>query len=296
MVKIGLGLIGLQNWFGGDLMKALELIRIAEAKGLDMVSVTDHVVMGKHIENYPYGPFPMPLEFPWYEPIALLSAAAALTSRIRLTTGIIIGPLRSAALLAKQIATLDTLSHGRFDLGIGVGWQKDEYIASGLPFEGRFNTMIEQVQAMKALWRDVPARFRGGKLNFEDIYCLPQPKSMHIMFGVAPSDLNIARIAEHGDGWIPMEQRPEKLAPIIEKLRAAFKARGRDPKTLEVRAVPKPVFKDDAPDFDATAEAVPALLKAGATQLEYHPVMWCRGAPDFEGFVDRLVALKKKHS
>lgn len=296
MVKVSLGLIGLQNWFNGDLTKALELTRIADSKGVDALSITDHVVMGVHTENYPYGPFPMPLEFPWYEPMAVLSALAMITQRIRLTTGVLIGPLRSPALLAKQIGTLDALSHGRFDLGIGVGWQKEEYIASGLPFEGRFGAMIEQIQAMKALWNDTPASFKGERLNFEKIYCLPQAKNMKIMFGVAPTDLNIQRIAEHGDGFIPMEQRPEKLAPVIEKLRAAFKARGRDPQSLHVRAVPKPVYKGDVPDFDATAEVIPELIKIGVTQIEYHPFMWCRSAQDFEGFVDRLLAVKKRVS
>lgn len=296
MVKVGIGLIGLQNWFEGDFGKALEMIRIADKKGVDFVSITDHVVMGEHIENYPYGSFPMPLEFPWYEPISALSAVAVLTSRIRLTTGILIGPLRPAALLAKQIGTLDHLSHGRFDLGIGAGWQKEEYIASGLPFEGRFETMIEQIEAMKALWRDTPATFNGKSLAFEKIYCIPQAKSMQILFGVAPTERNVMRIAEHGDGWIPMEQRPEKLGPVIDRLRAAFKTRGRDEKSLVVRTVPKPVFKNDAPDFEATAEGVPALLKVGVNKLEYHPFIWCRGAQDFEGFIDKLVALREKVS
>jgi len=83
MVAVALGTWGLQNWFGGDFAPAIDLIRRADEKTVDQVSITDHVVMGEHVENYPYGPFYNPLDFPWYEPISVLSAVASVTRRIR---------------------------------------------------------------------------------------------------------------------------------------------------------------------------------------------------------------------
>ena len=93
--------------------------------------------MGEQTDKYPYGPYPVPIETPWYEPIAMLSAFAAATEQIRLTTGIMISPLRSAGLLAKQLSTLHFLSRGRVDIGFGVGWQEAEYeICRRALFEG----------------------------------------------------------------------------------------------------------------------------------------------------------------
>ena len=121
MVKVAVATYGLQKWFGGDFAPVIDLMRQADEAGIDQVNITDHVVMGEHIENYPYGPFYNPLDFPWYEPIAVLSAIAAVTKTMRLSTGILIAPLRPAVLLAKQIATLDVLSRGRVDIGLGLG-------------------------------------------------------------------------------------------------------------------------------------------------------------------------------
>ncbi len=128
--------VGLAN-FGatfasGEWARFLDLGRAADDAGIDRVVLVDHVVMGPHTENYAWGKFPVPPDAPWLEPLTMLSAIAAVTSRVRLATGILIAPLRPAALLAKQVATLDQLSGGRVDLGVGTGWQREEYDAEGL--------------------------------------------------------------------------------------------------------------------------------------------------------------------
>ena len=166
-------------------------------------------------------------------------------------TGILISALRPAALLAKQLSTLDQLSNGRLDIGVGTGWQKEEYDAVGLPWEGRFGRLEEQVAAMQVLWRDAPASFHGKYENFDRIYCRPapmQPDGVPIWFGLAPSEANIARIARVGTGWMPMEQDPEKLRAPIAEIRSAFARAGRDPAGLKVRAGMQVVMDGDRPD------------------------------------------------
>jgi probable F420-dependent oxidoreductase len=296
MPKISLGLYGLQNWFGGDFAPVVDVVRTAENKGFDQVSITDHVVMGENTHLYPYGPFPAPLDFPWFEPLVVLSAIASATQKIRLSTGVLISPLRPAVLLAKQLATLDHMSHGRVTIGLGLGWQKEEYIASGVPWEGRYTRLDEQVKVCKQLWSQAPASFTGKTVQYDRIHSVPFPTQkggIPIWFGLKPTDANIERMAEHGEGFIPMEQDPAKLKVTIDKLKAAFKARGRDPASLGVRVVPKPAFTAaGVPDLEGTLAGVPALLEAGVTMIEFLPIMFCRGAEDFPAFCDRIVKLK----
>ena len=99
--------------FGGDFAPVAEVVRVADQAGIDLVSITDHVVMGENTHEYPYGPFPAPLDFPWFEPLTVLAVLAGVTQRIRLSTSVVIAPLRPAVLLAKQLATLDVMSRGR---------------------------------------------------------------------------------------------------------------------------------------------------------------------------------------
>ncbi len=295
MTQVAIGLYGLQGWFGGDFAPVTEIVRTAEREGVDLVSLTDHVVMGENVHNYPYGRFPAPLDFPWYEPLTVLAVLAGVTSRIRLSTGIVIAPLRPAVLLAKQIATLDVMSRGRVSVGLGIGWQKEEYEASGVPWEGRYARFEEQLKVCRLLWSEAPAAFHGETVSFEKIYQYPRPVQKHlpIWLGIAPTDRNIERMAEHADGWIPMEQDPAKLAPVITRLRAAVAARGRDPKSFTVRVVPRFVFRaDHSGDLEATLAGVPALLQAGADVVELFPAAFCRGPDDFGAFARRLVALK----
>jgi alkanesulfonate monooxygenase SsuD/methylene tetrahydromethanopterin reductase-like flavin-dependent oxidoreductase (luciferase family) len=167
-VKFTVG--ALLQWGGGDIQKILRWSQVADKAGMDAVVVVDHVVMGENLSAYPYGAFPGGPDGPWPEPIVLLSAIAAVTTRIRLMTGILISPLRPTALVAKQLATLDVLSNGRTDIGVGTGWQKEEYDAVGLPFEGRFTRLEEQIAACQVLWRDAPASFHGKYDNFDGIY------------------------------------------------------------------------------------------------------------------------------
>ena len=296
MTQVAIGLYGLQGWFGGDFAPVTEVVKVADQAGIDLVSITDHVVMGENTHEYPYGPFPAPLDFPWFEPLTVLAVLAGVTQRIRLSTSVVIAPLRPAVLLAKQLATLDVMSRGRVSIGLGVGWQKEEYLASGVPWEGRYARFIEQLQVCKLLWSQAPAAFHGTTVDFQRIHAFPRPVQkggIPIWLGLSPSDRNIERMAEHGDGWIPMEQNPDKLAPLIARIRGAVAARGRDPAAFTVRVVPRFAFgAGGAPDLEATLAGVPALIAAGANMVELFPGAFCRGPADFEAFCARILKIK----
>ena len=121
---------------GGDPAVVVDTARRAEEAGFAGVVISDHVVMGARTDRYPWGSFKQAPDCPWPEPLTVLTAVAAVTTTLRLCTGILIAPLRPATLLAKTAATLDVLSHGRLELGVGTGWQQEEFDAQGLDAVG----------------------------------------------------------------------------------------------------------------------------------------------------------------
>jgi probable F420-dependent oxidoreductase len=268
--------VGLANYgstyAAGEWHRLIELARAAEDAGVDRVVVVDHVVMGRHTENYAWGKFPVPPEAPWLEPLIVLAVIAAATTRVRLATGILIAPLRPAALLAKQAATLDVLSGGRLDLGVGTGWQREEYDASGLDFEQRGQLLSDTLAACKALWRDTPAAIATPTLTFSDIFCEPkplQPGGVPLWIGGALHRRNLERTVRWGDAWIPiMGASLADIADGKQRIEAAWKDAGRDPAVLQVQAPLRVERGDDGrPDLGRSMATVPDLLAAGATDV-----------------------------
>ncbi|HEX4505539.1 MAG TPA: TIGR03619 family F420-dependent LLM class oxidoreductase [Alphaproteobacteria bacterium] len=290
MVKMSIGLLGIERLIGGDFAKVVDVVRQAEDTGIDMVSITDHVVMGEHLEKYPYGSFPLPLDYPWFEPMVVLGAIASATKTIRLSTGVLISPLRPAVLLAKQLATLDVMSHGRVTIGLGIGWQKEEYDASGLSWETRYKQFDEQVAVCRLLWSEAPASFHGKTVDFNKIHAFPRPVQaggIPLWFGLAPTEKNFARIAEYGDGWIPMERDPVVLAGHVKALRDAFAAKGRAPTDAKVRVGIRPA---PGSDLDAVLASSKAVVDAGADVLEFIVSAWCKTGEELPAFFAKLTA------
>jgi probable F420-dependent oxidoreductase len=293
----------MENWFGGDILPVLELMTVADAKGIDAVDLPEHVVMGtRDLNDYPYAPSPEAraamfterTDFP--EPIVLLTQIGAVTKRMKLSTGILMACLRPAALLAKQIATLDVLSRGRVELSFGVGWQKIEYDAEGIPWEGRFGRLFETAQACKLLWTQAPATFAGKHIAFEDIYCLPfpvQPGGPPIMFGIGPSDLNIERMAQWGDGWTPLGIPLDLVAATLIKIKSRMTEIGRDPSKFRLRLNPDPVITDGKLDVDATLAGIPKLAAIGCTDVDAFIPAFCSGPEQFESFIDKYLCFKQ---
>jgi probable F420-dependent oxidoreductase len=292
MPGLSLTISGLHRTFGPELDHYVDVARIAEEVGIDQVVLADHVVMGRHTEAYPYGEFPFAPEEPWPAPLTLLTAMAAVTDRIRLGTGILITPLRTPASLAKDVATLDALSGGRVDLGVGVGWQREEYDVAGVPFAERWSRLDDGLRACRALWAGGPASFSSPSISFEDIWCSPPPVQdrLPVWLGAKATDKNCARIAEWGDGWMPLEARtgPEDLLAGISRLRAAFTEAGRSEDELLVRAGLPVVRGDEGMDLPATREAALGMVEAGVTHFSVNMRRSTSSADEARAFLERL--------
>jgi probable F420-dependent oxidoreductase len=256
-----------EEWY-----RFVDLARAADDAGVDRIVVVDHVVMGPHTENYAWGTFPVPPEAPWYEPLIVLAAVASATTRVRLATGILIAPLRPAVLLAKQAATLDVLSRGRLDLGVGTGWQREEYDASGIDFDRRGELLSDILAACKVLWRDTPAELDTPTLSFRDVYCEPkplQPGGVPLWIGGSLHGRNLRRIVEWGDAWIPiMGATLDDISAGVRRIGEAWTTAGRDPAVLQVQAPLRIERTDDGrPDLARSLATVPDLVAAGATDV-----------------------------
>jgi probable F420-dependent oxidoreductase len=217
---------------------------------------------------------------------------AGATRRIRLATGVLIAPLRTPLLLAKTAATLDVLSGGRLDLGVGVGWQEEEYVASGIAFAERWRRLEDGLRACRALWRDAPARFESPTVSFDALWSLPrplQPGGIPLWFGVALGPRNLARVVELGDGWMPMDSSVDAIRSGVERLREAFGRAGRDFSGFGVRAhAPVALRADRRPDLERSLAALPALAEAGATAAAFALGVFAADRAAIRPFLERL--------
>ncbi|QYG92154.1 TIGR03619 family F420-dependent LLM class oxidoreductase [Iamia sp. SCSIO 61187] len=258
--RIHLTLPSFGGWADGDWGRVLDLARAAEAAGMDGVVVPDHVAIGPRTDRYPAGPFPLPVDAPWLDPLTMLTAVAAVTERLRLGTGVLIGPARPPVVLAKTVATLDVLSGGRVDLGVGTGWQREELEAAGIPWAERGQRLTDGITACRALWEgDGPVTVDLPTVAFTELRSAPAPlqRPLPVLFSGTLHARNRHRIVELGDGWIPiMGATVADVRAGAAELRTAFSAAGRDPDALRVRA---PV--------DADLASVTDLVAAGVTDL-----------------------------
>jgi len=289
-LRISVTVSGLSRLYADGLAGLVETARVADACGVDQIVVTDHLMIGPRTDRYPYGRFPFPVEEPWPEPLTTLAAMAGATSRVRLGTGILIAPLRPPLLLAKTVATLDVLSGGRVDLGVGTGWQREEFEASGLPFAGRTARMDDTLRACRALWRDAPASFASETTSFRDVWCLPRPVQdpIPIWIGGALVDGNLRRLAEYGAGWMPVAPSLDEVREGREKLRAALSAAGRDPEAVGIRGAVAPVRGEKGVELERSLEQLGPLQEAGATDAAFALAAFVRRPDEIRPFLERI--------
>jgi probable F420-dependent oxidoreductase len=269
----------------GTWQPVVDTARAADAAGVDRVLVSDHVVFGEHLDAYgrpetggveggkqPTGP-----DGHWLEPLTTLSVLCGMTSRVRLGTNILIAALRRPVVLAKAAATLDVLSGGRLDLGVGIGWQREEYEAAGLDFGSRGRQLDLTLEVCQTLWREPRAEVDLGGLAFEAIHMMPkpvQPGGVPLWISGRVNERVARRLARFGSGWIPWGEDADDLAGSIPRMREAVTAADGDGDAIQVAGTLPVVRREDRTiDLDATMEHVLPLVEAGVTDFRaYVPV------------------------
>jgi len=249
----------------------------ADRAGVDRLAVADHVVFGDNLDDYgdpskggtvggrqPTGPGGA-----WLEPLTTLTWLAARTDRIRLQTGILLAALRRPVVLAKTAATLDVLSNGRLDLGVGVGWQAAEYEAAGLDFADRGRLLDHSLEVCRILWAGEPASYASNELGFGNVQSMPSPvhgNAVPIWISGTVNRRTARRLATFGDGWIPWGADRADVIGGIARMRNLQEELGLDASAFEVQGSLPVVRSDDGVvDLDRTMESVAPLVEAGVT-------------------------------
>jgi probable F420-dependent oxidoreductase len=229
------GVVFPQTEFGNDSHAIKDYAQAAEGLRYEYLLVYDHVLSADpNRERKLTGPYTH--EHPFHEPMVLFGFLAGVTSRLQLTTGILILPQRQTALVAKQAAEIDVLSGGRLRLGIGLGWNHVEYEALGEDFATRGRRIEEQVEVLRKLWTEPLVNFRGVHHVIDKAGLNPMPiqRPIPIWFGGA-AEPAIKRAARLADGWMPAGRKPDDTVKrLIEQLEKYLEEAGRDRKTFGI--------------------------------------------------------------
>jgi probable F420-dependent oxidoreductase len=275
---------GMKMFKGEPLRKMIDIARCADGLGFDYLCLAEHVLMHSSVT----GMHPADEILP--EPLSTLAAFAGATDRIGLMTGILIAPLRPAALLAKTAATLHALAGGRrLVLGVSTSWQEQEYAALNVPFAARGRVLNEVLAASRALWSG-PASFHGESVNFDDMVCEPHPGNVddiRIWFGGKFTPRLVRRVVELGHGWIPFQGYNESLDEIgakVAQLREALVQAKRNPRELDVaywmRTRNRPL--------EEVLDDIPQMAAAGVTVGEFLFAPYAETVSEVPPFLERL--------
>lgn len=230
------------GYFGGNVggmasPQALEVAAFAESLGYASIWAGEHVVLPKPRQDKP----PLDPDWPMADPMIQLAYLAAATQHIRLSTGVLVATQHQPVRLAKQAATLDVLSRGRFMMGLGLGYLDLEFEVLGLPATQKRARFRECVGAMRALWTEESPVFSGQHVSFSGIDAHPRPSTPSgpplIMGGYADAGLDDA--AEHGSGWYGFGLTPDATREVVERIATRLEARGRDPRAFEIFMTPR---------------------------------------------------------
>jgi probable F420-dependent oxidoreductase len=241
----------------------------AEQRGVGTIWVGEHVVLfEEYASSYPYaedGRIPAPSGTGLLEPINTLSFLAAHTSRVRLGTAMLLLPQRNPVYTAKEVSTLDWLSNGRVDLGIGVGWLEEEFNAVNVPWPQRGKRTDEYLEVLATLWTDETSAYEGEFYSLNPCQMYPKPiqqphPPIHIGGESGPA---LARVARSGQGWHTFNRTPEELTEPLATLDGLLADEGRTRDDITVTVCPyfQPLDADIAERYAAAgADAVAALI------------------------------------
>jgi probable F420-dependent oxidoreductase len=238
----------------------IEYVETAEASGFDSVWVGEHPALPvANRTEYPGGSagLPEPSAVPLPDPLEWLAFAAARTTTLLLGTAVMILPLHPTTVVAKRVATLDQVSGGRVRLGVGVGWNRQEYAACGAPWEHRGARLDEMITAMRGLWSREAYGFDGDHVVFEPVFSSPKPAGLGVPVHVGASAAAGARRAGRlGDGFMPFERDLVAFGALVDEMRRAAEAADRDPDAIEVTTL-----------GSTTPDKVRAMARLGVSRM-----------------------------
>jgi probable F420-dependent oxidoreductase len=258
-----IGFLAAMTAEGGDIA---EIARATEAAGFDSLWIPEHPIIPAKMKTI--FPFTDNGKLPehygrWADPFIGLAAAAAVTKRLKLGTGICLIPERETLVTAKVAASLDLLSEGRFLFGIGAGWLREETEALGTNFGTRWKRTRESIEAMKLLWSKGTASYTGELVHFENLRCEPRPVQKAgppVILG-AHGPKALGRVARSYDGWMPLVPGPAELQREVTSLRKLLKERGRDERSVQITPLVDPL--ENGP----SSSELKAYSEAGANRL-----------------------------
>jgi probable F420-dependent oxidoreductase len=284
---------------GADAVR--RLAQAVERIGYDHIDMFDHVVMGIPGAGRPPGPYNPAM--PILEALMTLSHIAAVTSRVTLGTEVLVLPQRQPTLVAKQVATLDTLSGGRVRLGVGVGWQESEYEALGEDFHTRGARMDEAIRLLRAWWTDAKVDFAGSHYRVTAMAMEPKPpqgRSLPIWVG-GTSDAALRRVGRLGDGWLASRVNEAADARrAIEAIHRHAEEAGRDPASIGLQSMVAPPPRDaEGKQFyvehDRVVARVSALKAMGFGWATLNATaIFQAGARSTQAMIDALATLHDK--
>jgi len=256
--------------------QVIGLARLAESVGVESVWTFEHVMVPEdYASKYPYnddGKMAARPDTNFVDPLIALAAIAANTTTLRLGTGVNIVSQANPLLLAKQAASLDFVSGGRFMLGAGIGWLREEFDAMGVPFEHRGARFDDYIVAMRKVWSGEVVEHHSDFLNWSGFRSYPIPRAasgIPIIMGGTKGKI-YQRVARHGDGWFLPVDDAAMLADLLVPLAAACAEVGRDPASIEISCMWNAQGGVDA--LEAFAEAGAARVIVPVTALGKDPV------------------------
>lgn len=237
--------LGISELFPGagprDGRWSMDAVQLIEEIGYNSVWLPEHVVFfPSYRSQYPYesgGAQEVHKTLGVHDPLVLAGALASATTTLRIGTYVFVVPQRNPIVTARQVASVDQLSGGRFEFGVGVGWSEEEYAALDVPFERRGDRMNDYLAAMRELWSDKElTSYDGEFIEFEPLYCFPKPAQPRLPIIVGGnSRATLERIVRFGDGWAGYSRTHEDIKIFVEKLSVAMEAAGRDISELSLK-------------------------------------------------------------